>query len=480
MKEERQPLLVGNNEPINETHERNVCEVWVEKGNNESAASEAPGTSVSESSPNQSRRHPYIYDALRDRQLDHPTSNLDTMIHLLKGNIGTGILAMPDAFMNAGLVLGTVGTLFMGLVCTHCMHVLVKCAHELCRRLQVPSLSFAQVTEQAFMTGPARLQRYSKHTRVLVNIFLVITQLGFCCAYFVFVAGNLQQVYEQYFAKIPRLWYFLVLLLPMILLNWLRNLKYLTPASLVAAILTITGLGITFFYILHGLPRTNTVKMFSSWHKLPLFFGTAMYAFEGIGVILPLENNMQTPEDFGGLTGVLNTGMVIVACLYTAVGFFGYLRYGDHMIPGSITFNIPLNELLGQSVRIMMALAIFLSYGLQFYVPIGIIWPPIKGRLNEESHKIAELIVRTVLVLFTFFLAVAIPNLSAVISLVGALSSSAIALIFPPMIEAVTFWDRGLSTGTLIKDIAIAIFGFTGFIFGTYVSIYEIINDRPV
>lgn len=54
---------------------------------------------------------------------------------------------------------------------------------------------------------------------------------------------------------------------------------------------------------------------------------------------------MQTPEDFGGLTGVLNTGMVIVACLYTAVGFFGYLRYGDHMIPGSITFNIPLNEL---------------------------------------------------------------------------------------------------------------------------------------
>jgi amino acid permease len=50
------------------------------------------------------------------------------MIHLLKGNIGTGILAMPDAFKNAGLVIGTVGTLFMGIICTHCMHMLVRSA----------------------------------------------------------------------------------------------------------------------------------------------------------------------------------------------------------------------------------------------------------------------------------------------------------------------------------------------------------------
>lgn len=48
------------------------------------------------------------------------------MIHLLKGNIGSGILAMPDAFSNAGLVVGTVGTLIMGVICTHCMHMLVS------------------------------------------------------------------------------------------------------------------------------------------------------------------------------------------------------------------------------------------------------------------------------------------------------------------------------------------------------------------
>jgi len=54
--------------------------------------------------------------------------NLDTMIHLLKGNITTGILAMPSTFKNEGLV-GTIGKLLMGIICTHSMHKLVRFAN---------------------------------------------------------------------------------------------------------------------------------------------------------------------------------------------------------------------------------------------------------------------------------------------------------------------------------------------------------------
>ena len=51
---------------------------------------------------------------------------LFTMIHLSKRNIGTGILAMPDAFKDAGLVVGTIGTHLMGIICTHSMHMVVN------------------------------------------------------------------------------------------------------------------------------------------------------------------------------------------------------------------------------------------------------------------------------------------------------------------------------------------------------------------
>lgn len=175
------------------------------------------------------------------RSLAHPTSNVDTLIHLLKGNIGTGILAMPDAFKNSGLYMGLFATLILGAICTHCMHMLVKCSHELCRRKQVPSLSFSEVCHSAFETGPAGLRKYALLARQTINIFLCITQLGFCCVYFVFVAGNLQEVVAHYFMHLHIRVYLLVMLIPMILLNLLKNLKYLTPVSLFAAILTVTG-----------------------------------------------------------------------------------------------------------------------------------------------------------------------------------------------------------------------------------------------
>lgn len=356
------------------------------------------------------------------------------MIHLLKGNIGTGILAMPDAFKNAGLFVGLFGTLMLGVICTHCMHMLVKCCHELCKRLQVPALNFSGVCFASFETGPPGLRRYSHMAKTLINSFLIITQIGFCCVYFVFVAVNLQEVVAHYWAVLDTRVFLVLMLLPMIFLNLVKNLKYLTPVSFIASVLTISGLVICFYFMLHDLPRTDTVDGFSSWAQLPLYFGTAIYAFEGIGVVLPLENNMKNPEAFGGLTGVLNTGMVIVACLYTSVGFFGYLKYGD-AVKGSITLNLG-GDLLAQLVRLMMAMAIYLSYTLQFYVPINIIGPWLRARLHGENNRIlGDYLLRIGLVLFTFILAALIPNLGAVISLVGAVSSSTLALIFPPIIE---------------------------------------------
>lgn len=127
----------------------------------------------------------------------------------------------------------------------------------------------------------------------------------------------------------------------------------------------------------------------------------------------------------------------------------------------------------------MMAVAILLSYSLQFYVPFNIIWPSIERHFTDDrSRHYAEYITRTLLVFVTFVFAVAIPNLGAVISFVGAFSSSALALIFPPLIEIITFWPdkMGRRSWMLWKDVLIIAVGVSGFLIGSYISFLNILN----
>lgn len=81
----------------------------------------------------------------------------------------------------------------------------------------------------------------------------------------------------------------------------------------------------------------------TSIHQLPLFFGTAIYLFEGIGLVLPLKNAMKKPEDFSRPMGVLNVGMVILTVVFIAFGVVGYWKYGED-VESSLTLNLPAGE----------------------------------------------------------------------------------------------------------------------------------------
>ncbi|XP_060519999.1 proton-coupled amino acid transporter-like protein CG1139 isoform X2 [Cylas formicarius] len=422
------------------------------------------------------------YDPIQHRKLEHPTSDMDTLIHLLKGSLGSGILAMPLAFAHAGLYLGLFSTFAIGVICTYCVHILVKSAQELCRRTRVPSLGFAEVAEAAFLAGPAGFKPWAKFAKAMINLFLVIDLLGCCCVYIVFVAKNTKQVVDFYAPPeyVFDIRLYMAAMLPLLLLiNMIRNLKYLSPLSMVANILVATCISITFYYVFSDLPSFDSRPAAEHITKLPVFFGTAIFALEGIGVVMPLENNMKNPHHFIGCPGVLNIGMFFVVCLYAATGFFGFLKYGD-ATEGSITLNLPQDQVLAQSVKLMIAVAIFFTYALQFFVPMDIIWKALKNNFSASKQNLANYSIRISLVFLTVVVAIVVPDLGGFISLVGAVCLSMLGLIFPAIIDLVTFYeDPGLGSFNwrLYKNLALVLFGLVGFLTGTYVSIIEIIES---
>ncbi|KAK9310406.1 hypothetical protein QLX08_000376 [Tetragonisca angustula] len=420
----------------------------------------------------------------------HPTSYLETMMHLFKGNVGSGIFALGDAFKHAGLLLAPPLTVFLGVICVHAQHILIKCNEEVTRRVNNSSATtgFAGTVELCFATGPLALRKYSVFMRQLVNVFLCITQLGFCCVYFVFIAKNMKQVLDVYGLEMDVHQHMAVILIPIMLSTWIRNLKYLVPISSLANFLVIAGYVATMYIMSHDLPPIHERRYIADWHELPLFFGTVIYSFEGITLVLPLKNEMKKPSNFNKPLGVLNVGMVIVGGMFVAMGFVSYLKYGD-AVAGSVTLNLESKEVvdgksvvehssLPQCIQVAISLSILFTYALQFYVPIAIIWPKIVNRFGPFKWPVlSETVFRSAMCFLTFVLAEAIPQLGLFISLVGAVSSTALALVFPPLIEMVVCWQNAsLGFFTISKDIVIVLIGLLGFVTGTYESLTSIIQ----
>ncbi|XP_045205874.2 proton-coupled amino acid transporter 1-like, partial [Mercenaria mercenaria] len=448
--------------------------------------------------------------------------NTECLMHLLKGHIGVGILALPVAYKNGGLWLSLGVVTIIGSICTHCMHILVLSGNELRKRTRSEHLDYATVMETAFKTRKDWLRNWSSFARRMVNTFLVTTQLGFCCTYIVFIADNIKQVVE-YAAQVEldTILYILMVTAMLVPYSMVKSLKILAPFSAVANVLNLLGFILVFVNLWQDLPDTRTRPSVGKARDIPLFFGQVLFAFEGIALVrkwhtkqlskneigflpqlicikfkqnqekcwslkdpantcqyncfkvLPLHKKMKDKDAFLGKAGILTLGLTIVIALDNAVGFYGYLKYGDET-EGSITFNLPNDQWLYLSARLMFAASIFLTYAIVFYVPMEIIWHYVDKRTKMRGTSLpvyTEYLLRLALVLGTCGLSALIPHLDLLIALIGACESSFLALILPAIIELITF---DCCKTVYMKNGFIITLGLVGCVIGTYSSILEI------
>jgi solute carrier family 36 (proton-coupled amino acid transporter) len=108
--------------------------------------------------------------------------------------LGTGILAMHEAFGNSGWLNGLINMAIIGFICTYCFHILVRSQYLLCIKHRRPLLSYPESMKLALEQGPSVLRWISPSAVLITDGFLIIYQLGVCICYIVFVAKNIHQV----------------------------------------------------------------------------------------------------------------------------------------------------------------------------------------------------------------------------------------------------------------------------------------------
>lgn len=147
-------------------------------------------------------------------------------------------------------------------------------------------MGYADVAEVAFANGPEWSRKFSSFTRQSVLWLLFVTYFGTCSVYTVIIASNFEQLFQHHMGFALNLRYFIaMLLIPLILLSYVPNLKYLAPVSMVANLLMFIGLGITFYYTLYDLPSISERPAVGTFATFPTFFCLTVFAMEAIGVV---------------------------------------------------------------------------------------------------------------------------------------------------------------------------------------------------
>lgn len=418
------------------------------------------------------------YDPFLNREIRKPNSNFGTLIHLVKGSLGTGIMAIPLAFKNGGLFFGAIGIIAVCLLYVHCVDLLVGTAHKACKRYRIPTLGFAETADTVLVNGPPAVRRFANFSRNYIDGMLVFHSLLIFCLFQIFIAASLRDVINN---QLQITWstgvYVAFVTVPIALIIQIRVLKYLVPFSALSNALMIIAFGITLYFLVNEPVSLDNRNLWPEWSRLPFFVSTILFAIQGIRFVLPIENKMKHPQYFLGTCGVVSQAIAFLSILYIATGFFGYARYGDDT-KASITLNLPSDNRLAEFTRLLAALSALFQMPLGFYVPMEIIWRRLKNQIPGNQHNMAQISIRFGLMSILTVISVTIPDLQLFVGLVGSFCSSNLVLIVPVLVDTVFRWpnDYGRCGWILMKNAILAVLGILLLVFGTYSSLQRIVK----
>lgn len=318
---------------------------------------------------------------------------------------------------------------------------------------------------------------FGQYVRFTVLFFIVISQMGFVCSYFIFVSGNLLNavnVLSNCAAGIEQKYYVWMPLAILIPLSLVRHIAKLSFTAIIADILILFGLVCIIYFTADSLATSGVGPNIAAVNpsSFALMIGTATFSFEGIGLVIPIVESMERPERF---PFVLTLGMIIVCVIYILIGSLSYLAYGD-TIQSAVIYNFPQDNKLTIAVELLYSLAICLTAPLMLFPALKIIenglFRKFRSGKNSFVVKWSKNFYRVALCVLCAAIAYGIggDNLDKFVSLVGSVACVPLCFIFPGMFHYKVckkaldkFWNALLmlfGLGIMVYTLYVSIDGF--------------------
>ncbi|KAI0381859.1 transmembrane amino acid transporter protein-domain-containing protein [Hypomontagnella monticulosa] len=373
---------------------------------------------------------------------------------LLKSFVGTGVLFLPRAYFNGGMLFSNLVLLFVAALSYYCFVLLVT------TRLKVEG-SFGDIGGILF----------GDWMRKLILFSIVISQIGFVAAYIVFTSENLQAfilAVSNCKTHIEITWLILMQMIIFLPFSLFRDIGKLGFTALIADAFIVIGLAYLFYYDVLTLSTNGIADIIQFNQKdWTLFIGTAIFTFEGIGLIIPIQESMKSPSKF---PKVMFYVMIIISVLFITMGAVSYAAYGSKT-ETVVLLNLPQDNKLVNGVQFLYSLAILLSTPLQIFPAIRITENALftkSGKYNPYIKWQKNMFRFLVVFLCAFIAWGGADDLDKFVALVGNFACIPLVYIYPPMLHY-----KGVATtkAKKISDIALCIFGFIAMAYTTSLTV---------
>ncbi|KFA65856.1 hypothetical protein S40285_04642 [Stachybotrys chlorohalonatus IBT 40285] len=386
-------------------------------------------------------------------------STVKTFFTLLKAFIGTGIMFLPKAFRNGGILFSSLILIAVSLINCLCFRLLLDC------RQKFGGGGYGDLGMT--IVGP--------RFRSLILASIAISQLGFVCSGLIFTAENLWAFLDAVTAGrhsldigVPALIAIqLVLLIPLALI---RNISKLGPAALLADAFIMIGLVYIWYYDISSLATKGispTVRLFNP-SDFALTIGSAIFTFEGIGLILPIQSSMKKPEHFGGLLYLV---MFLITVIFTSIGALCYATFGEDTKIQVIS-NFPQGSALVNAVQFLYSMAVLAGEPVQLFPAVRIIETSLFGERATGKKSFAikwqKNALRTaVMGLCVGIAMVGASDLDKFVAMIGSVACVPLVYIYPAFLHY-----RGAAERPWVKamDIALMVVGVIAMTYTTAVT----------
>lgn len=393
------------------------------------------------------------------------SSNLQASFTLFKTFLGTGVLALPFAFKTAGLGLAIIVIIAVSLLTSRCFFLLLDVAND---KYGMNRISLQKLSQEIL----------GDKGKYAVQASMMIMQLGCCIGIIIFTRNFLDHVLCEFGAStlcnntVFSIFFCLLLTVPLSMIN---NMHYFYIPSLAANFFILIGLLSQTYYntqVIQDNPELKStvgshLKEFN-WTQLPLFFGIATYAFEGVGVIFSIRSAMEKPQDF---PRILKHEMILLTFIYLLFPTLCYIAFGSK-VPDIIFFTLPTDDPFYLLIQVLYAISALFSYPVQLFPALRIMENSkfFRFKLFDEKgkakNKKLRYGLRLVVIGLVFVVAYSANSFHLFLNLLGSCVFTFIGFILPVWVYNVQFKGR-IKTATRFSNLLILaasiFFGFTGF-----------------